>query len=1073
MSEAGPSSAAKPAADEDEAVRDDYMDLETPAEGAGEDDEEDVVEMDVKDEATAPKALSEAQREAMRKAAMEAEQEAKRLREEQEAALAAVREREAAVGKQSRLEYLMKQTDVFTHFMTGGEALGDGRGKKGGKKGPMSPSGRRGTGRMSEKQEDRMMMAAAQKDRTFRRLDQQPNIIVFGTMRKYQLEGLNWMIRLHDANINGVLADEMGLGKTLQTISLLAYLRETRGITGPHLVIVPKTTMGNWKREFARWCPSISVVSLKGAKPERAEIIKDQINPGNFDVLLTSYEQCIIEKAAIKKHKFRYLCIDEAHRIKNEKSKLSIVVREFSVTNRLLITGTPLQNNLHELWALLNFLLPDVFTSSEDFDSWFDMDGDPDGVIKKLQGVLRPFLLRRLKADVAKDLPPKIETMLHIGLTKMQKFWYTKVLTKDATALNALGGPDRVRLLNILMQLRKVCNHPYLFDGAEPGPPFINGPHLWLSTGKMVMLDKLLTKLKAQGSRVLIFSQMTRMLDIMEDYMMLRGHEYNRIDGSTKGDDRDNAMDEFNAPGSSKFAFLLSTRAGGLGINLATADTVIIYDSDWNPQVDLQAMDRAHRIGQTKTVRVFRFVSEGTVEEKVIERANRKLYLDAAVIQQGRLMAQNKSLSKEELVATIKFGADAIFASKDATITDEDIDAILAKGEERTREHNSKIKTDMQHNLANFTLSSADDGGSVYDWGGLKDDAGAMLMPLPQRERKRNYDVNEYFRETMASSSGPSKPREPRQPKGITMQDFQFFDKAAVDALSAKEFELAKQSRERRQHVKDLRGQQARHRRQRTKSGDGAAGAPVGEELSVKEEADRLEKEIEDGKFELSPAEQEQKMRLIEAGFGDWHKRDLKSFLSACERFGRAGKTQIYKAVSEETGKTEGQVRAYYTVFWGKGDVPGRYKEIGDWSKHLDKIQKGEQRIERNHAIERALRTKVARHKNPWQTLRLQYGSNKGKAYTEEEDIFLVCKMNEIGYGNWEALKIAVRQAWQFKFDWFIKSRTPGELQRRCETLVRLVEKENEAVESAAKSSAKGKKRAQSAAGGASKKKKK
>lgn len=229
------------------------------------------------------------------------------------------------------------------------------------------------------------------------------------------------------------------------------------------------------------------------------------------------------------------MIIDEAHRIKNENSKLSQVVRTLKTSNRLLITGTPLQNNLHELWALLNFLLPDIFSSSEDFDSWFNMDGEQENVVKKLHTVLRPFMLRRLKNDVEFSLKPKIETKLYIGLTEMQKFWYQKVLTKDVSSLNALGGPDRVRLLNILMQLRKVCNHPYLFDGAEPGPPYIDGPHLWETSGKMVLLDKLLRKLKKQGSRVLIFSQMTRLLDILEDMMKLQEYNYCRIDGSTKG----------------------------------------------------------------------------------------------------------------------------------------------------------------------------------------------------------------------------------------------------------------------------------------------------------------------------------------------------------------------------------------------------------------------------------------------------------------------------------------------------------------------------------------------------------
>jgi SWI/SNF-related matrix-associated actin-dependent regulator of chromatin subfamily A member 5 len=238
-------------------------------------------------------------------------------------------------------------------------------------------------------------------------------------------------------------------------------------------------------------------------------------------------------------------------------------------------------------WALLNFLLPDIFGNAEQFDEWFSLSDESgqENVVRKLHTVLRPFMLRRVKKDVACGLPPKKETKLYIGLTDMQRDWYTKILTKDAHELNALGGPTSVRLLNILMQLRKCCNHPYLFDGAEAGPPYTDGPHLWENAGKMMLLNKLLPKLKAKGSRVLIFSQMTRVLDILEDYCRLVGHEYCRIDGNTDGEKRDSQMDEFNADGSSKFCFLLSTRAGGLGINLATADIVILYDSDWNPQV--------------------------------------------------------------------------------------------------------------------------------------------------------------------------------------------------------------------------------------------------------------------------------------------------------------------------------------------------------------------------------------------------------------------------------------------------------------------------------------------------------
>lgn len=345
------------------------------------------------------------------------------------------------------------------------------------------------------------------------------------------------------------------------------------------------------------WCPSIRTVRMGGTKEERlhfeTEYLPKDSATGKYkwDVLITSYEGLLKEKGKLKKIEWRYLIIDEAHRIKNENSSLSRAVREMNTEHRLLITGTPLQNNLRELWALLNFLMPDIFGDAEQFDEWFSLSDEhgKENVIKKLHTVLRPFMLRRVKNDVATSLPPKKETKLYVGLTKMQQEYYVKVLSKDAHELNKLGGPDRVRLLNILMQLRKVCNHPYLFDGAEEGPPYKDGPHIWENAGKMMLLHKLLIKLKQNESRVLIFCQMTRVLDILEDYFRYVGYEYCRIDGNTSGERRDEQMDEFNKDGSSKFVFLLSTRAGGLGINLATADIVILYDSDWNPQVDLQA----------------------------------------------------------------------------------------------------------------------------------------------------------------------------------------------------------------------------------------------------------------------------------------------------------------------------------------------------------------------------------------------------------------------------------------------------------------------------------------------------
>lgn len=341
-----------------------------------------------------------------------------------------------------------------------------------------------------------------------------------------------------------------GLGKTLQTISFLGYLKVHRNIAGPHLVIVPKSTLDNWSREFAHWVPGFRTVILRGDKEERAAICQETILTQKFDVCITSYEICQREKTSLKKLSWEYIVIDEAHRIKNVNSILSQIIRLFDSRARLLITGTPLQNNLHELWALLNFLLPDVFSDVADFDAWFgdktggkttaeaDANGiakdtkaeeDKDLVVQQLHKVLRPFLLRRVKADVEKSLLPKKEINVYVGMTPMQRKWYKSLLERDIDAVNGMSSKKegKTRLLNIVMQLRKCCNHPYLFDGAEPGPPYTTDEHLVDNAGKMQILDRLLKSMKAKGSRVLIFSQMSRVLDILEDYCQFR--EYSQF----------------------------------------------------------------------------------------------------------------------------------------------------------------------------------------------------------------------------------------------------------------------------------------------------------------------------------------------------------------------------------------------------------------------------------------------------------------------------------------------------------------------------------------------------------------
>ncbi|XP_022842473.1 ISWI chromatin-remodeling complex ATPase CHR11 [Olea europaea var. sylvestris] len=909
-----------------------------------------------------------------------------------------------------RLKYLLQQTELFAHFAKGDQSASQKKGRGSG----------RHASKVTEEEEDEEYLKEEESGAGNTRLVVQPSCIQ-GKMRDYQLAGLNWLIRLYENGINGILADEMGLGKTLQTISLLGYLHEFRGITGPHMVVAPKSTLGNWMNEIKRFCPVLRAVKFLGNPDERKYIREELLAAGKFDVCVTSFEMAIKEKSALRRFSWRYIIIDEAHRIKNENSLLSKTMRLYNTNYRLLITGTPLQNNLHELWSLLNFLLPEIFSSAETFDEWFQISGENDQqeVVQQLHKVLRPFLLRRLKSDVEKGLPPKKETILKVGMSQMQKQYYRALLQKDLEVVNA--GGERKRLLNIAMQLRKCCNHPYLFQGAEPGPPYTTGEHLIENAGKMVLLDKLLPKLKERDSRVLIFSQMTRLLDILEDYLMLRGYLYCRIDGNTGGEDRDASIEVFNKPGSEKFVFLLSTRAGGLGINLATADVVILYDSDWNPQVDLQAQDRAHRIGQKKEVQVFRFCTEYTIEEKVIERAYKKLALDALVIQQGRL-AEQKTVNKDELLQMVRFGAEMVFSCKDSTITDEDIDRIIAKGEEATAELDAKMKK-FTEDAIKFKM---DDTSDLYDFDDEKDEnkldfkkiAGDNWIEPPKRERKRNYSESEYFKQTMRQS-GPARTKEPRIPRMPQLHDFQFFNNQRLSELYEKEVRYLMQANQRNQ-IKDT--------------------------IEVEEPEDSGEP--------LTAEEQEEKEQLLEEGFSTWSRRDFNTFIRACEKYGR---NDIRSIASEMEGKTEEEVERYARIF------KQRYKELNDYDRIIKNIERGEARISRRDEIMKAIGKKLDRYKNPWLELRIQYGQNKGKLYNEECDRFMICMVHKLGYGNWDELKAAFRTSPLFRFDWFVKSRTTQELARRCDTLIRLVERENQEYDERERQARKDKKLAKNA----------
>jgi len=584
-------------------------------------------------------------------------------------------------------------------------------------------------------------------------------------LRDYQLGGINWLVHAWCKNNSVILADEMGLGKTIQTICFLSNLFHNYELYGPYLIVVPLSTMASWQREFQMWAPDMNVVVYIGDASSRAKIKEYDWCHSNrrlkMNCVLTTYEMLLKEKELLGSVCWAALIVDEAHRLKNDDSLLYRTLVEFRTNFRLLITGTPLQNSLKELWSLLHFIMPDRFPQWEEFEMQYSTSQMKDGY-QKLHRELEPFLLRRIKKDVEKSLPSKVEQILRIEMSGIQKQYYKWILTKNYKELSKGVKGSISGFLNIVVELKKCCNHANLIRLADSAFSQDALQVLIKGSGKMVLLDKLLTRLKERGHRVLIFSQMVRMLDIIADYLALKRFQFQRLDGSIRGDKRKQALDHFNAEGSQDFCFLLSTRAGGLGVNLATADVVIIFDSDWNPQNDLQAMARAHRIGQTKQVKIYRLITKGSIEEDIIERAKKKMVLDHLIIQRmdttGKKVlnktgpSSSTPFNREELAAILKFGAEELFKEtdneQDQKLQAMDIDDILESAETRDSEnHPSTAGDDLlsQFKVANFGIAEEDDEMETpaAEMTEGKDEEKTWDEIIPEVERKKAIEEEE------------------------------------------------------------------------------------------------------------------------------------------------------------------------------------------------------------------------------------------------------------------------------------------------------------------------------------------
>ncbi|EHK96142.1 putative Chromatin remodeling factor mit1 [Glarea lozoyensis 74030] len=502
----------------------------------------------------------------------------------------------------------------------------------------------------------------------------QPASLVGGELMAYQKEGMNWMLYNYHKKKNVILADEMGLGKTIQVIALLATLITEKPKCWPFLVVTPNSTCPNWRREIKKWAPSLRVVTYYGGAKAREMAKNYELFPnGNSDlaahVVVTSYEAPVNPecKAFFRKINWAGMIVDEGQRLKNDDNLLYDALKSLKTPFQCLLTGTPLQNNKRELFNLLGFLDQSLNAAKLD-EKYEELTKDN---LPELQDLIRPFFLRRTKLLVLKDLPTMAQVILPVSMSVVQKKLYKSILAKNPQLIKSIFGQrktdlrptERGNLNNILMQLRKCLCHPFIYSSAiEETSVSEEAMHRNLidASSKFQLLELMLPKLRDRGHRVLLFSQFLNQLDLIEDFLKGLGFSFRRLDGNMGAQEKQKRIDEFNAPDSTVFAFLLSTRSGGVGINLATADTVIIMDPDFNPQQDIQAISRAHRIGQKNKVLVFQLMTKDSAEEKIIQIGRKKIALGALIETAGA-----EDDAGVDLESILKHGTKALFDDND------------------------------------------------------------------------------------------------------------------------------------------------------------------------------------------------------------------------------------------------------------------------------------------------------------------------------------------------------------------------------------------------------------------------